>query len=85
MAAIFLQCYSMTLSFFGSWSSSPSNNLCHLLCVFFQVSETDDRMLNRMIQKLEAENAEVDGDADSDEDTGMGNADVSKIAYHEEA
>ncbi|KAG2452661.1 hypothetical protein HYH02_002894 [Chlamydomonas schloesseri] len=42
------------------------------------VSERDDRLLNEKLEQLEAANAEVDGDDESDEeeDTGMGDIDV---------
>jgi translation initiation factor 2 subunit 1 len=43
------------------------------------VSTQDDRLLNEQLESLAKANAEVDGDADSEaeEDTGMGDVDLS--------
>lgn len=44
------------------------------------VSESDDKKLSKLIEKLDLDNKEVDGDAESEEeeDTGMGEVDVDK-------
>lgn len=43
------------------------------------VSTQDERLLTEQLETLEKQNAEVDGDADSEaeEDTGMGDVDIS--------
>ncbi len=51
------------------------------------VSERDDRLLAEKMEQLEAANAEVDGDLDSEEeeDTGMGDIDVDGPAVQDDA
>jgi len=42
------------------------------------VDERDDKLLGDLMTKLEAQNEEVDGDSDQeDNDEGMGSADIS--------
>ena len=41
------------------------------------VDERDDKLLANLMTTLEAQNEEVDGDADQEEEEGMGSADVS--------
>ena len=42
------------------------------------VDERDDKLLGDLMTKLEAQNEEVDGDSDAEEnDEGMGSADIS--------
>ena len=44
------------------------------------VDERDDKLLNSLMSTLDAQNQEVDGDADEDEqDEGMGSADISGV------
>lgn len=43
-----------------------------------QVSEREDRLFMDDIEKLKIANEEVDGDEDSEEDTGMGDVDLTK-------
>ncbi len=49
-----------------------------LMCV--QVSDRDDRLLTEQLLDLEKANQEVAGDADSEEEVGMGELDVDDPA-----
>lgn len=61
-------------NFLGSLSFFFAN-----FAFYKQVSEREDKLFNEHIETLNEQNAEVDGDADSEEeeDTGMGDIDLT--------